>query len=128
MARIKMHLSVLIPCTYVECGICVEPSEEEIRQAVEKGELEQRGMDEHQAEIKSSLLAGSNNGSDVAAVVRMMKDYHTKRVAYFVVNGLSEGDPHPITVNGQNHVVAGNHRVRAARYLKMDEVEVEVAG
>ena len=121
-----MQLSVLITCTYVECGICVEPSEEEIRQAVEKGELEERGMDEHQVQIKASLLAGSNNGSDVAAVVRMMKDYHTKRVAYFVVNGVPEGDPHPITINGQNQVTAGNHRVRAARYLGMNEVEVEV--
>lgn len=123
-----MQLSVLIPCTYAECGICVEPSEQEIRQAVEKGDLEERGMDEHQPEIKASLLAASNNGSDVAAVVRMMKDYHTRRVAYFVVNGLPEGDPHPITINAQNRGTAGNHRVRATRYLKMDEVEVEVVG
>jgi len=83
-------------------------------------------MDEHQAEIKAWLVNGSNGGADVEAVVRMMKSYHTKRVAYFVANGWPEDDPHPITINNQNHVTAGNHRVRSARYMKLDEVDVLV--
>ena len=127
MSKIIKQLSDLIPCPYVEHDMCVEPSGEEIRQAVEKGDLEERGMDEHQAEIKAWLLVGSNNGSDVAAWVRMMKAYHTKRVAHFVVKGWPEEDPHPITINKQNQVTAGNHRVRAAHYMKMNEVEVRVA-
>lgn len=127
MSKIKKKLSDLLPCPYAECGISVEPSDEEIRLAVEKVDLEERGMDQHHAEIKAWLFAGSNNGSDVAAVVRMMKDYHARRVAYFVVNGLPAGDPHPITITGENRVIAGNHRVRAARFLKMTEVEVGIA-
>jgi len=103
-------------CNYVEFGVSVEPTQQEIRQAIEKGDFEKRGMDEHQDQIRDWLLAGSNNGKDVDAVIRLMKEYHTKRVAYLAVTAWPKDDKYPITVNQMNQVTAGNHRVRAARY------------
>jgi len=131
MPKATKKLSDLILCDYVEFGISVEPTHQEIRQAIEKGDFETRGMDEHQDQIRAWLLAGSNNGKDVDAVVRLMKEYHTKRVAYLVVTEWPEDDKHPITVNQMNQVTAGNHRARAARYKFRDnptaELEVMVA-
>jgi hypothetical protein len=126
MLKTTKKLSELITCDYVEYGFSVEPTAEDIRQAIEKNDLEERGMDEHQDQIRAWLLAGSNNGDDVGAVVRMMKEYHTKRVAYWVVKKLPTDDEYPITVNKGNQVTAGNHRVRAARYMGVGEIEVVV--
>jgi hypothetical protein len=138
MPKATKKLSDLIPCNYDECGTSVEPTDQEIQQAIEKGDVEKRGMDEHQDQIKAWLLAGSNNGQDKDAVVRMMKEYHTKRVAYWVVTHWPKDDKYPITVNKTNQVTAGNHRVRAALYKMRTacksgykpiiEIEVMVAG
>ena len=92
MNKTTKKLSDLILCSYVEHGVSTEPSNEEIRQAVANGDLEERGMDEHQDQIKAWLLAGSNNGQDTGAWVRMMKKYHTERVAYWVKNGAIPSD------------------------------------
>jgi hypothetical protein len=126
MPKVTKKLSDLILCDYVELGVSVEPTDQEIRQAIEKGDFEMRGMDEHQDLLRAWLLAGSNNGKDVDAVVRLMSDYHRKRVAYLVVTEWPKDDKYPITVNKMNQVIAGNHRVRAARYKGITELEVMV--
>jgi len=124
-------LSDLILCRYEECGVSVEPTDQEIQLAIDKGEFETRGMDEHQDHIRAWLLEGSNNGQNIDAVVRMMKEYHTKRVAYWVVTDWPKDDKHPITVNQMSQVTAGNHRVRAAQYKAANDAcepitEIEV--
>jgi hypothetical protein len=124
MPKITKLLSELIPCNYIEEGVSVEPSDNEIRQAIERRDFETRGMDEHQDDIRNWLLDGSNNGQDIDAHRQMVKEYHTKRVAYWVVNEWQIDDPYPITIDSQNNIIAGNHRFRAARYKKVTEVEV----
>ena len=126
MLLVTKKTSELVPTPYVEFGYLVEPTTEEIKEAVDNGRLEHRGMDEHQEEIKAWLIAGSKNGQDIMASVSMMKTYHTRRVAFFVVNGIPENDKHPITVRQNNIVTAGNHRLRAAIYLEIPELEVHV--
>ena len=60
---------------------------------------------------------------------RLLHEYHNGRVAELVRTKevwLDKPDIYPIKINQFNEVFEGNHRIRAIRYLGLDDVEVTV--
>jgi hypothetical protein len=107
-----------------------EPTDEEIKAAFEKGEFDDRVMDDEAArEAIHQEALRAFNGTNKEAYCAVWRAYHAKRVAYWMhkIKGNPEswqkGESHPPTV--KLFVSAGNHRVRAAR-LSNVPIEVEV--
>ena len=109
-----------------------EPSDEEIRAAFEKGEFDARVMDEKpvQDAIDLEALKASNGGANAEAYCAVWRTYHAKRTAYWMQqmklkpDSWQKDEGHPLTV--RLLAIAGNHRARAAKLLKLSPIEVIV--
>jgi hypothetical protein len=107
----------ILSLPYGQDNICCEPSKEEVQKAVDEKDLETRGFQEHEHELRAEWeqVSGPERHDRV-------RKYHARRVAFFVVNGW---DNYPIVLKEDGREVSeGSHRLRAARHLGMETVEV----
>jgi|GEM_PF-1749361 len=126
----KVEVSTLkqSPYAFAQAGKRVDPTRQGVQKAIDEGRYSQKNMDKHyRSEVVPEI---ENKTQDPAERDRLMHEYHNERVAELIRTKETwldnKSDAHPITVNQFNEVTAGNHRFRAIRYLKRDEVEVTV--
>jgi hypothetical protein len=101
-------------------SISMEPSADDINEAINGGQLEARGFQADLDALRSEWEQRSNGNS--AEFYRLQKIYHARRIAYFAVNGWS--DPVDLTADGK--IRDGLHRFKAAIFLGLDEVGVKI--
>lgn len=111
---------------YGELGINCEPSPDDIRRAIHEGRLDARRFQIDEAALHAEWRAASQGGQDHEALRRSVTDYHAGRIAFFVAHGWSDHQ-YPITVDANNVLHDGGHRLRAARFAGAEEIEVKVA-
>ena len=117
----RKKVSEIFSLPYGQDNVCCEPSMQEIEKSVHDKNLETGGFQDHLLELtaKWEQLHGQERYDRI-------RKYHAERIAFFVVNGW---DNYPIILKGDGREVKeGSHRLRAARYLRMEEVEVEISG
>ena len=103
---------------YGQDGICCEPSKDEIQKAVDEKNLETRGFQEHEHELRAEW--GEISGPERYNRIRK---YHAERIAFFVVN---RWDNYPIILKEDSREVReGSHRLRAAIHLGEETVDVK---
>lgn len=122
MLTIKKRISDIPPVLYgyVVNGIqfLTEPSEDDIRRAIENDEIEERGYQSDYKELEIEWKqAHTREEAD-----RQVRLYHARRIAFFVVNGWSD----PIRLGTDGKIKDGLHRLKAATFQGMHEVEVHV--
>ncbi len=127
MPKVKVNTLKQSPYAFARLGARVDPTRQGVQKAIDEGRFSQMGMDQHyKSEVVPDILKKTN---DPAEMDRLMHEYHNERVAELVRTNevwLDQPNPHPITVNQFNEIVAGNHRFRAIRYLNRNDVEVTV--
>jgi hypothetical protein len=104
---------------YGENGICTEPTVKGIFDAIEENALESRHFHNRDALIEEWL---AKSGGKVLEWANSAREYHNRRVAYFVVKGWTD----PIGVTAEGVIHDGSHRLRAAIFMRKEEVEVEI--
>ena len=101
-------------------GVSCEPSREDIEGAIAKGTLEER---QFQADIQALNDEWNRNAGNEQEYFLLQKEYHARRIAFFVVNGWKE----PIVLHRDEKTVKdGLHRLKAADYLNMEYVDTIV--
>jgi hypothetical protein len=83
-----------------------EPSDEEVLTAVANREFEERGFQQCRNELAAEWFSHPPE-----ECLRLARQYHARRIAYFVVNGWL--DQLELTANGT--LRDGAHRLRAAK-------------
>ena len=117
----QKKVSEIFSKPYGEENVCCEPSSDEIREAVRENNLEIRPF---QAELPK--LQAEWNQLQGQARYDAIRKYHAERVAFFVVK---KWDNFPIILKTDGYEVKeGSHRLRAAKILRMETVEVEISG
>jgi hypothetical protein len=117
----KRKISEIPPVRYgyVDNGVgySCEPSPEDIQHAINNNQLEERGFQSHLEELKTEWRANAKTRQECDELVKI---YHARRIAFFVVNGWKE----PVALTAEGKVNDGLHRIKAAIFIGMDEVEV----
>ena len=129
MSKVKVDSLKQSPYAFAQAqqGKRVDPTRQGVKKAIDEGRFNKKGMDQHY--LKEVVPEIVNKTHDPAEMDRLIHEYHNERVAELVRTKeawLDQPDPHPIKVNQFNEVVEGNHRIRAIRYLNLDEIEVTV--
>ena len=91
---------------YGQC-FSTEPSDEDVAEAIKKGELEERGFQEYEHELAAEWYR-----HPPTECVQLAKQYHARRIAYFVVKGWTD----PIQITSVGKLRDGAHRLRAAKF------------
>lgn len=123
--KLRRKITEINIATYVEGGISVEPSIKEVFDAIAFDNLETRDFQLDLPALKAEweAMCQTPQGLNLALWVHVVREYHSRRVAFFVVNGWD--DPIRILPNGD--ISDGSHRLRAAMYKGMQEVEIEIS-
>lgn len=108
-------------------GLGTEPSVLEVYQAVAAGDTDDRAYDEiHKPAIYAECeqLSGFNKdtGEKLDVYLLEVRKYHARRVAYFV---LAEWENQIIGLDDHQRLRDGGHRLRAAMFMRWDEVWVD---
>jgi hypothetical protein len=90
------------------------PTQQLIDEAIKKNELEQRGLQEYE----SSLFHEWDRVPSLDRA-RAVQQYHSRRVAFFCVNGWEE----PIKICVHDVLEDGAHRLLAARHRKLETID-----
>lgn len=98
----------------------MEPTAQEIQAAINANELDERPFSENAAALLHEWT--TNAKGIVSEVARLQRDYHAKRIAYFVVKGWA--DPIRMDANGGFH--DGQHRLKAAKFLERETIAVQI--
>ena len=96
------------------------PTTENIQQAIDAGQLEERGYQTHKDELHTEWTQGAQGNIETFCLLQ--RDYHARRIARFVVKGWSD----PIILASDGDMIDGTHRLKAAIHKHLDEVEVQV--
>jgi len=96
------------------------PAKEDIENAINNNVLESRGFQSHWDELNAEWALAAKGNLD--EFCRLQKEYHARRVAFFVVNGWDD----PIELNENGTMKDGTHRLKAAIHKNMDEVKITV--
>ena len=116
----KKKVSEIFSKPYGHAGVCCEPSTEEIERAVREDDLEHREFQKDLGQLTAEWAGVPDH--ECHDQIRM---YHARRIAFLVKNWKD----FPITLKKDGvEVRDGSHRLRAAKYLGMEEVDVEVEG
>lgn len=123
----KKKIEEIVLVQYGECGISTEPTRDAVQKAIDNSELDSRNYQTDLDDLKEEWFGevGSTsitNQDQALAFARAVRRYHSRRVAYFVVNGWID----PIHVNSDGVITDGSHRIRAAMHKGVAEVEVFV--
>ena len=97
-----------------------EPSWTDIQTAIDNRQFETRNYQDDLNALIAEWAAGSNNGHNRAEWERLAKQYHARRIAYFVVNGWTV----PIVIDTSELVRDGTHRFKAAKHKGNSTIEV----
>ena len=92
-----------------------EPTRAEITEAVSKREFDLRNFQQHKDQL---ALESYSQGE--GECIRLARQYHARRVAFFVVNGC-ENDP--IMICAHNVLEDGGHRLLAARHRDINAID-----
>ena len=106
--------------TFGDTVLWCDPSRADVQSAIDERQLEERNYQTDLGTLEVEWKHASNNGQDHAEWVRQVRSYHAPRVAYFVTHGL--GDPISVTADGR--ITDGSHRIRAAIFLGIKEIQV----
>lgn len=98
-----------------------DPSAAEIQQAIDAGELEERGYQQHLAQLVSEWQTGAKG--DASKFYHLQKEYHARRIAYFAVHGWTD----PIVLAANGDMIEGTHRLKAAIHKGMSKVGVRIS-
>jgi hypothetical protein len=122
----KALTSELKQCPYGFVGNeRVDPTRADVQRAIDEKRFCESIMDRDYERISKEIQSKTNVPTEMN---KLMRQFHAERVAELVRTKdqwLNELDKWPIKVNQFNHVIAGNHRFRAIRYLEIEEVWVE---
>jgi len=103
--------------------IVCEPTSKDICDALQAGRLETRNYQTDFEALKAEWVNESQKSSNpLETWRRLVTNYHAGRIAHFVENGWD----HPISVNSNDEVTDGTHRVKAAIFKGFSEVEVTI--
>jgi hypothetical protein len=112
------NVNDIVNTPYGENAVSCEPSPQDISDAIERGELEERA---YQRDIDDLTAEWRRESKDNALEwYRLVKTYHARRIAFFVIRGWQESIV--LRADGQT-IQEGLHRFKAALYLGMREVE-----
>ena len=104
-------------------SIDCEPRREDIDDAILAGRLETRNYQMDIEALKNEWISECRNSPDpLVTWKRLVTGYHAGRIAHFVVNGWEI----PISINANNAVTDGTHRIKAAIFMGWVEVQVTV--
>jgi hypothetical protein len=107
----------------LECSGDAETANTLYQQAHIDQQLEERGFQSDLDALVNEWKQGSQGGQNLEQWCHLVTNYHTRRTAYFVVHGWND----PIAVTSEGTIVDGSHRLRAAIYMGMQEVEIKIA-
>jgi hypothetical protein len=96
-----------------------EPSPEDIQLAIKENQFEERAYQTDLEELKTEWRAKAKTRQECDDLV---KTYHARRIARFVVHGWTD----PIALTADGRMNDGLHRLKAANFKGMDEVEVTI--
>lgn len=114
-----IEIAQITPVIYGEYGLSCEPSHQGIAEAVAEKKLETRRYQEDLELLKSEW----GKAKSVEEHCKLVKQYHTCRVAFFVVNKWKD----PILLDhDQRTIIDGLHRLKAAQYLGMKTIEADI--
>lgn len=116
----KKKVAEILNSPYEQYNIFSEPSKDKIEKAIREKDFDERGFQRDLAELNTEWNKAS---SSVEEYSDHMRQYHARRIAYFVVNKWN--DPILLKADGRT-VKEGTHRLKAAIYLGMETVEVEI--
>jgi hypothetical protein len=121
----KKPWSELKLCAYGSSrpGLRSDPTRAGVKKAEAEGRFSAKRMGQA---ILDEIAAVTEDASERH---RLLREYHNERVVELVRTKevwLDKPDTYPIKVNQFNEVFEGNHRIRAIRYLGLDDVEVTV--
>ncbi len=103
--------------------IICEPTPKNICDAIQAGRLETRNYQTDSGALEAEWVSESQKSPDYLATwQRLVTDYHAGRIAHFVVNGWER----PISINANDEVTDGTHRIKAAIFRGVCEVEVTI--
>ena len=111
-----------VPTPEGKLGINADPSNEDIALAVKNKEFENRGFQSHLKELQAEWEAGTPSHEEYG---KRVKTYHARRIAYWVEYGW-KGDPIELKPDGS--MSDGLHRWRAAKFLRLETIEVKIVG
>ena len=97
------------------------PTTSDIQNAIEGGQLENRGYQSHKGELEDEWAQCAKGSID--EICRLQKNYHARRIAHFVVHGWED----PIILAANGDMIDGTHRLKAAIHKRMHEVEIKIA-
>ena len=98
--------------------VSCEPAKCEIARAIQTNNLEARSFQEDIDELNAEWNKEAKSENEY---FELQKKYHAQRVAYLVVNKWSD----PILLRKDGATISdGLHRLKAAVYLEMEEVDV----
>ena len=117
----KKKVSEIRNVLYGEGNVSCEPLPSDIADAIQSAEFELRGFQNDLPALKSEWDRAAQNNFD--EFCRLVKTYHAKRIAFFVVHGWND----PIVLRSDGCTIEdGLHRLKAALYKGVPEVEVTV--
>lgn len=97
------------------------PTEQEIQEAIDSGQLEDRGIQSHRNELDREWWEKANGNLD--EVAKQQREFNARRIAHFVVHGW----PDALRVERSGKMHDGTHRLRAAIHKGMKQVVVKFA-
>lgn len=98
----------------------MEPTPQEIQAAIDANEFDERPYSENSAALLDEWTAEAKGV--IPEVARLQRHYHARRIAYLAVKGWT--DPIRMDANGGFH--DGQHRLKAAKFLGRETIEVQI--
>ena len=114
-----IKIAEIKPVFYGEHDTLCEPSRDEIARAVAEKKLDVRRYQEDLELLKSEWTQAAT----FQEYCQMVKEYHTRRIAYFVVNGWSD---RILLDQDAQTMIDGLHRLKAAQYLGMQTIKADI--
>lgn len=103
--------------------IVCEPTSKDICDAILAGRLEKRNYQTDFEALKAEWISESQKSSNPFETWQLLvTNFHAGRIAYFVQNGWD----HPISINSNDEVTDGTHRVKAALFKGLSKIEVTI--
>jgi hypothetical protein len=97
--------------------VSVQPLREEIEKAIGEGNLEMREFQKDCEQITAEWNREAGNSFE--EYCRLRRQYHARRIAYFVVHGWHN----PIALHDDKHGIKdGLHRLKAAKHKGMKTI------
>ena len=105
---------------YGAYDISCEPTKDEIERAIQENDLESRPFKSYEIELNDEW---NKNARSINEYCALQQQYHTRRIAFFVVNGWSD----PILLNEDGcRIEDGLHRFKAAIFKGTDSICVKI--